>query len=535
MKRQEAETIIEKAQINEINEITKKQNKKSGYKNCAGYSSRSLNLKSNVKMLAIKCYEEQMPKGWEYVKMKLRNLDKHQFQVVAIRHDADTVENSDFFQPSIEKPHYHILIRYINPNGTLNRNGTTVNKFLKGTGIVFRPCDTTLIANHGIETVENWCGYVLYLTHETERAFREGKHIYDRADVVSNLSDDEVNQFREGYTRVSAECRKISKTDIAEIAKTVYELGNEMKDFYAWYNAQPALVQSHSKMNYWKSRYEDGVKDYIEKNGSDVKRLCIYIKGSHGVGKTRTSGHVLQDMGYKWLQIGGGGTGKYDDIKCTTQALLIDDDTAPNVLTMAQNQICKAYKRGNGNPYWTGELFVVTSNLDIDDWALKCGAEESELASVRDRFYICETVKAGSKTRLKVIEPSTRGNEDEQVWAYELFKKFQTMFHEDIDKFQKPKKMDFSDLNDFELKKVLEDKLNEIIQAEKVRIEKHLKIAYELGFINFGQYNEKTKKSEKLLDMLREKHYDILYEAQAEHCIGYPCITYLDNGFMWEE
>ena len=522
MKRQEAEAVIKKAQIKEVETLIEETKKKSkDYKNLAGHKARSLTLDDNVQELAIKCYEEQMPNGWEYVKKKLQSLNRSEWQVLAIRHDKDVVEGSDFFKPAIEKPHYHILMRRINPNGTLMRNGRHVRTFLKGTGIVFRPCDKTLIENHGLETVADWCAYVLYLTHETEKARLDGKEVYDVSDLVGNVTMDEVMQFRDGYLRVSAEKRKLSQTDLAEIAKTVYELGLALKDYEDWNDQQSFLVQSHSKQSAWRERYERGVKKYMDIHGSDVKRLCIFIKGSHGVGKTRTTGHVLQDMKYRWLQIGGGGTGKYDDIRCTTQALLIDDDTAPKVLTMAQSQICKAYKRGKGNPYWTGEMLVVTSNLDIDTWALECGAKVEELVSVRDRFYICETVKVGSKTRLKVIEPSTRGNEEEQLWAHDLFKKFQKMFHEDIDKFQKPKKMDFSDLNDFELKEVVVKKLEAIIQAEKVRVEIDSRKEFENGRINAGQYNEKLKQNEESIKTLQIKYYDILLEAQEERCEGY--------------
>ena len=33
-------------------------------------------LRSNVRTLAIKCYEEQMPGGWESVKIKIKQIDK---------------------------------------------------------------------------------------------------------------------------------------------------------------------------------------------------------------------------------------------------------------------------------------------------------------------------------------------------------------------------------------------------------------------------------------------------------------------------
>lgn len=71
-------------------------------------------LRSNVRTLAIKCYEEQMPEGWESVKIKIKQIDKKYLIVIAIKHDRDP-DGDNFWAPSTEKPHYHIIVRVVPP------------------------------------------------------------------------------------------------------------------------------------------------------------------------------------------------------------------------------------------------------------------------------------------------------------------------------------------------------------------------------------------------------------------------------------
>lgn len=46
-------------------------------------------LRSNVRTLAIKCYEEQMPEGWESVKIKIKQIDKKYLIVIAYTEYSD--------------------------------------------------------------------------------------------------------------------------------------------------------------------------------------------------------------------------------------------------------------------------------------------------------------------------------------------------------------------------------------------------------------------------------------------------------------
>ena len=71
---------------------------------------RMLTMRSSVKTLAIKCYEEQMPDGWEAVKERIKKYPKDSLQILGICHYKDPATD-DIWEPSMEKPHYHIIVR----------------------------------------------------------------------------------------------------------------------------------------------------------------------------------------------------------------------------------------------------------------------------------------------------------------------------------------------------------------------------------------------------------------------------------------
>ena len=78
--------------------------------NLIGRKGSKMTVKSNVKTLALKVYDEQIPDGWEKLKERIKELKKAEYQCLGIKHDEDVL-GDDFFEPSTEKPHYHILIR----------------------------------------------------------------------------------------------------------------------------------------------------------------------------------------------------------------------------------------------------------------------------------------------------------------------------------------------------------------------------------------------------------------------------------------
>lgn len=393
---------------------------------------RILPADAKVNAFAIKCYDEQMPNGWDYVKKCIIATDKKHFHVIAIRHDRDLVTDG-IWATAVEKPHIHVIIRCVD-----RKKRIRVRTAMGQLGIVFRPgIDDELWKNHGVETIGNYSGYAVYLTHETDDAIRDGKELYDIYELVSNLTVAEILRVRDGYTRVSDGVHKVTTAELEQLDKDAYQLGYEMKNFNEWYNSQPFVIRSNAKMRTIRESYNRGVEVRIEEN-QELLRVCIYIQGPPNTGKTYSAKAAL--AGKRVLSVGGGGTGKFDKLRPDHDAIVVDDDICPNLLNMTDNYICHAYKRNSNNPAWAGQYFVVTSNLAFSDWLENCGIRYQNSNSdvtahgkaMKSRFYICKLVKdngSGGISRLALLSPSTRGSVEDQLARLDLFLDFQQKFN----------------------------------------------------------------------------------------------------------
>lgn len=337
-----------------------------------------LGNESKVNTLALKFYDEQLPgansvydaKGWlvQHDSTAIPNfiatikaVDPKDFQVLAIRHDRDEATDG-IWAVSKVKSHWHVIVRLVDPKARRR-----VKYILAGLGIVYRPgLDDELWKEHGVETVGNFAGYAVYLTHETTEAIRDAKEMYDISEIISNLTPEEIQQVRDGYIRVS-EKRKLTQEDLIALDKEAYDRGYALKTLDDWFADQPLNVRSAAKIKVITEHYYHGLEARI-KERVEINRVCIYIRGKANKGKTYAAEHALLDMGLNLFRVTGGGTGKFDSLTAAHEAILIDDETCPNLLNMTDDYICQAYKRGRDNPPWTGRLFVVTSNVSFYDW-----------------------------------------------------------------------------------------------------------------------------------------------------------------------
>ena len=358
-----------------------------------------LTMRSSVRTLSIKCYDEQLPSGFEYIINKIKNVDANDFQILAIKHDKDT-NNDNIWQPSAIKPHYHIIVR------VLGINSAHVSTKL----------DDKLWEQHGVETIKSFPSMAMYLTHDTEQAELDGKYKYDIEDIISNLSPNEIRSVREGYIRLND--TKVSINDFETLDKIAYKKGLNLEMFDEWYDSLPFKVRCNCKIKTVKESYERGVLRAISTD-IPITRLCIFITGEANMGKTYGCCTALK--GKNTLVVGGGGTGKYDKITVSTDAIIIDDDVAPNLLNMTDNKVVQAYKRMSNNPIWRGQYFIVTSNKGIDDWLRDCGLSSVNIEAAKSRFYICEVERDGS---IVVLGHSSRGNVSMQKERYSMFLSF---------------------------------------------------------------------------------------------------------------
>lgn len=416
-----------------------------------------LSIDDKVHSMALKFYDEQLVHGWAYTCDMIRATDPKDFQVIAICHDRDLYASDDlFWLPAFEKRHYHVIMRCMDRNKRIR-----VKQVLRQLGIWYRPVvDAELWKNHGVETVEKFSGYATYLTHETEDAIRDGKELYKLDELVSNLTCEQIQEVRQGYQLVSQDNEKMTTAKWIELDASAYKLGREFGDFDAWYNTLPFTARSGAKIKTIRESYDRGVRDSVDEDPK-VLRTCIFIQGAPNKGKTYAVKVAVGLPGRLILCVEGGGSGKFDKLQAYMQAIVISDDVCPNLLNLADDYKCQAYRRNNNNPYWTGKYFIVTSNLSFAEWLSSCGIkvhkkkqgslgwtdDESEYSdhykAMETRFFVCHLAENNGKSRLALDSPATRGTFEEQKERLERFMQFQQKFNETIAGYEPGPALDY--------------------------------------------------------------------------------------------
>lgn len=409
-----------------------------------------LSIGKKVYSFALKFYDEQLPLGIEATIDAINRTEKDKFQVLLIRHDRDEVSDG-VWKVAREKRHYHMICRCTN-----SKERIRIYQMLNWFHIYYRPgLDDTLLENYAIESVGNFQAYAVYLTHETEEAQRDNKELYSISEIISNLSLDEIKAVRDGYIRIADASSKVTMSKLAELDEEAFKLGYELKSFEDWYNALSFSIRSNAKMKTIRESYNRGVEELLNENPR-ITRLCIFIKGEANTGKTFATLKALE--GRDILSVGGGGTGKFDKLRASTDAIVIDDDVCPNLLNIADNFLCHVYRRGSNNPVWAGKYLVVTSNLSFTEWLRSCGIKipdtnttieyrmknSNHYEALLSRFFVCGIRKGDNGVnQLSLASPSTRGSSEEQSERLKMFLEFQERFNHTIAQYQ-PSKVDIS-------------------------------------------------------------------------------------------
>jgi len=397
---------------------------------------------SKVRDLVIKCYDEQMPKGWSYVKKCIRRQNKANMHVSGICHDEDeTYEEGSIWLAAVKKRHFHIVVKLIKRGKDGRIIQQEVMTILNKLGIYFRPGeDDKLWIERGIERIDDYVRSITYLPHWTEDARRESKHEYEMKDIVSNLDEAELRQIMDGYINPSEANRKVSNAHMEDLKKIAEQKGYALESLEDWLQTLSIAELSSSKLKPVKDAYWYQAQRRIEES-KDMLRLCVYIQGEHNVGKSYNSFRALQKLGYKVFTVDSGdsNTGKFDALKAEHTAMLVDDATIKDVLSMSDNRICTVYRRNRNNPFWAGEILIVTNNKSFEEWAKQCGVSDEQMEAARSRFYLCHIKNKYDRAILICDEPSTRGTRKNQEARRELFEKFQDLMDEGMAEYMKMK------------------------------------------------------------------------------------------------
>ena len=395
-------------------------------------------MSSTVPDLNIKIYEEQLPDGLEEFKKRVPTIPKDDFAVLAIVHDRDLVAD-EIFVESLKKPHIHIMILKQGVDANNRKQRRKVSTFLNVLGIEFREgLDEMIWAERGVERIKDVGESVAYLTHETPQAQKDGKEIYERSEIITNLDNDEVQQLREGYERIVGATRRVNIKDQAELADKARLFGYTGSVSWEQFEADlPFVLQKGSTYNLLRKRYSEGVDQRMEER-TDILRLCVFIQGEANQGKTYAAKHAFDGQGLRVLKVGDGGkTGKFDRLSEDHDVLILDDAIVHDVLGMADNNAVQVYKRGADNPYWCGSYFIITSNFSFEQWAERCGIDSHTMDAAKSRFYICQVGENSDGSKfLHVDSYSTRGTYEEQVVRRDRFIEFRKKFENIINQYR---------------------------------------------------------------------------------------------------
>lgn len=388
---------------------------------------RQITLKSDVRGLFLTVYEENFPDGVENVKRYVMDYDKKTGQVFFICHTGEFGEK-DFFHPVEEKDHFHILIRFV--NGKHKRVETILHEL----GIVFREVEDKNRVEHGeaICVPDDFMNCFMYLMHESASCKNKSRR-YTLEDLTSNLTLEELGVVKDGY--ISPEKMKISDKEMEEIDRICFQWGYDLKNFSDLYDSFSYKIRKNAGMRVCKESYYRGIERRISDNAENhvlINRMNVYLWGGSNKGKT----YACEDYFRKYYEVDGGGTGKFDKLKCSDNTIIINDDTCPNLMNMSDNKICQAYKRMKDNPYWCGENLIISGNLTFEEFIE--GFSDDHKKALRNRFFV---VYVGEDKKCYVQNTSKKCVND--VEMKERFLSFLNAIQKSIMEYEPKEKEDF--------------------------------------------------------------------------------------------
>lgn len=388
----------------------------------------------------------------ELKKMSEKEREKYikDYKEKMAQYDAKRI--SYFWNPQLEKIHIHMEI--ITQSGNATDLQTMIN-YLSKFGLNIREKEDTIGFMSGWVQKLNMknkahISVMVYHTHETDAAKLDGKYKYQRSDVFTNIPEYMLKRWYDVYFNCISKSEKASEFDFSEKA---YQLGRnirtERKSFAEYWRPEniPEIICSDLRVRgYAQQRYNDGISDYMKSVDKDngILRCAIFIGGKGKLGKTVTSSLTLQRLGFSVFEVGTG-TGKFDDLSPSHDAIVADDTSFPGIFDLADNRVAKLTRRHSGNPIFLGQWLVITYNGSFWEYLDNCYSNAnwygnpSAMDALHSRFY-CLDVDTNNHNRLYLDLahnckdenglPGFRGNPDELAARNQMLFTFMTLYNE---------------------------------------------------------------------------------------------------------
>lgn len=250
-----------------------------------------------------------------------------------------------------QKPrHLHVGLKFYTPK----KFGAVANKFNVPVELV-----------QGISS-GSFARYMLYLTHETNEAIKQGKHQYKDNEVISN-----IDNWSDMKNADKAKQRAVSQEDMidwyleqaidGEITKT--DLGDKL----------PELIYIKKKTqfdNAFELAKEKEIKQMLE--NEEYHTTVIYICGGSGTGKTTLAKRISKELTSGLPYVSGTGGDLFGGYKGEKAVIL--DDVRPNTLEYNEwlklldpNTMSETHARYK-NKLITAPVIIITNCLSLNEF-----------------------------------------------------------------------------------------------------------------------------------------------------------------------
>ena len=366
---------------------------------------RPLEKSDTYSSAAIKCYEEQLPKGEEALVNAIKTVPKDELKIIAIKH-----------YKSSEKAHWHIIV------SCPGKKSERIKKTLERLCIVFRDgIDDKLWYHHGVERTGTYGGdyakYAKYLLHQTEAAISEGKAPYEKTDFVTNLSDEDIDKILAGERLVTKKNNNYSYNDLAREAG--YNLEN-FDEFIKGLGLPNLTADAERRI---RSCYLSGAERRA-RGHEKVRRFLMHVLVENNEMMeicTRAAEKALSDK-----RITSGVTGESLLIEPDTEAIVTyldaNDSNKMKILYSLSDEHITAIGKNREKQVWAGNTIIVVTRV--------------EKLERNERYFCCE-IKDG-KLQCKSAPKICLSNDEveEYTTTFRLFKeKFDKYIAEYMESF----------------------------------------------------------------------------------------------------
>ena len=298
-----------------------------------------------------------------------------------------------------------------------------VSTMLKMLGIQYRPgIDDVLLANHGLETTGNFLEYVRYLLHQSRNAIIEGKPEYKEADLVSNLTIDEIKKLLKG---LPIGRRPLTRLQLSQLEDRAYDAGYNLDAFEKFMEPFKHSGLSAARKASYRKSYLAGVKKRRIENGY-VQRVCIWVSIGNVSEAERTRVYESLYRSLSGKKIVDLSQMAYSEIDADTNALIWPNDYNSLIEVVGGSpEFNKAYNDSIeviNDSVWAGSHLIV---MDI------CYNNISDLIRIVPAPFFIFSIKSNEWHRSSCYEVSVEKKE----WLLSECRKFQKSLNQALSSF----------------------------------------------------------------------------------------------------